>query len=90
MEEIKFKWKEELKNEILYTKHVVKIFEAERDKWENTENWKWKEQYNRNLLYYKDKLKELNEQRKREIIIAFLTKKDNKILDDKFKKRWDE
>lgn len=90
MEEIKFKWKEELKNEILYTKHVVKIFEAERDKWENTENWKWKEQYNRNLLYYKDKLKELNTQRQKELAIAMSTPKQEQPLNRKKWFRWDE
>jgi len=53
-------WKDKLKNEILYTKDIVRILEAELDKWLTTEDGKRTEQFNRNLNYYKNKVEELN------------------------------
>lgn len=57
---VKWEWKDELKESILYNKYIVDILKAEWDKWLTTESWRREEQYKRNLNYYENKVKELN------------------------------
>lgn len=70
-------WKDDLVNWILYAKAVISIFEKEKDRWYNESDWKWKEQFDRNLLHYKERLKTLNEERNKQILLV-LSKNENK------------